>query len=76
MKRKTGQADRLEKLKVALAERDHASAADLAMDLGVSLRTLYRDLAVLHDFGVFVDVGGDAWEDEPGLEYATDHRDD
>lgn len=75
MRHKTDQPTRLENLKVALAERDHATAADLAMYLGVSLRTLYRDLAVLQDFGVLVDVG-DAWEDELGLEYAADHRDD
>ncbi len=47
---------RLEDLKLLLAERDYTTAADLAADLGVSLRTLHRDLATLRDLGI--PVGG------------------
>jgi predicted DNA-binding transcriptional regulator YafY len=42
---------RLEALKDLLAERDVTTAADLAADLGISVRTLQRDLAVLRDLG-------------------------
>lgn len=48
--------ERLEALKLLLAEREYTTASDLADDLGVSLRTLHRDLAVLRDLGV--PVGG------------------
>ena len=48
--------ERLESLKLLLAEREYTTAADLADDLGVSLRTLHRDLATLRDVGV--PVGG------------------
>lgn len=48
--------ERLESLKLLLAERDYTTANDLAEDLGVSLRTLHRDLATLRDLGV--PVGG------------------
>jgi predicted DNA-binding transcriptional regulator YafY len=48
--------ERLEGLKLLLAERDYTTAGDLADDLGVSLRTLHRDLATLRDMGV--PVGG------------------
>lgn len=47
---------RLEALKLLLAERDYTTAADLADDLGVSVRTLHRDLALLRELGV--PVGG------------------
>ncbi len=47
---------RLEELKLLLAERDYTTAADLAADLGVSLRTLHRDLATLRELGM--PVGG------------------
>ena len=43
---------RLEELKGLLKAREHATAAALAGELGVSLRTLNRDLALLRDGGV------------------------
>ena len=43
---------RLEELKGLLKAREHVTAAELADELGVSLRTLNRDLAVLRDSGV------------------------
>lgn len=49
---------RLEQLKLLLAEREYTTATDLADDLGVSVRTLHRDLAVLRELGV--PVGGAA----------------
>lgn len=48
--------ERLESLKLLLAERDYTTATDLAADLGVSLRTLHRDLATLREMGV--PIGG------------------
>jgi predicted DNA-binding transcriptional regulator YafY len=42
---------RLEALKGLLAQRDVITAAQLAPELGVSVRTLHRDLAVLRDLG-------------------------
>ncbi|TPW11185.1 MAG: helix-turn-helix type 11 domain-containing protein [Acidimicrobiaceae bacterium] len=51
-----GRVARLEALKLLLAEREYTTAADLADDLGVSLRTLHRDLALLRNLGV--PVGG------------------
>lgn len=48
--------ERLESLKLLLAERDYTTANDLADDLGVSLRTLHRDLATLREMGV--PIGG------------------
>ncbi|MEN9646423.1 MAG: hypothetical protein RL238_3092 [Actinomycetota bacterium] len=48
--------ERLESLKLLLAEREYTTANDLADDLGVSLRTLHRDLATLREMGV--PVGG------------------
>lgn len=50
--RGTSRFERIEALKLALAEREYTTAADLADDLGVSLRTLHRDLSVLRDLGV------------------------
>jgi predicted DNA-binding transcriptional regulator YafY len=44
--------DRLEELKGLLKTREHVIAASLAAELGVSLRTLSRDLEVLRDSGV------------------------
>ena len=46
---------RLDALKALLAERDVTTAADLAHDLGVSVRTLHRDLALLRSMGVPVE---------------------
>jgi predicted DNA-binding transcriptional regulator YafY len=46
---------RLEALKALLAERDTTTVADLAEELGVSARTLHRDLALLRDMGVPVE---------------------
>ena len=54
-RRGRGQAARLETLKSLLAERDTTTAADLASELGVSVRTIHRDLAFLRDLGVPVD---------------------
>jgi predicted DNA-binding transcriptional regulator YafY len=48
----SGRITRLEDLKLLLAEREYATAADLASDLGVSLRTLHRDLATLRELGI------------------------
>jgi predicted DNA-binding transcriptional regulator YafY len=48
----SGQLRRLEALKALLKAREHATAADLSAELGVSLRTLNRDLAMLRDSGV------------------------
>jgi predicted DNA-binding transcriptional regulator YafY len=45
----------LEALKGLLAERDYTTAAELAAELGVSVRTLHRDLALLRDLGIPVD---------------------
>lgn len=50
-----GRAGRLEVLKTLLAERDYTTAAELAADLDVSVRTLHRDLAFLRDLGIPVD---------------------
>ncbi|MFI2367537.1 helix-turn-helix transcriptional regulator [Streptomyces sp. NPDC018833] len=46
---------RLDKLKALLAERDSTTVADLAEELGVSARTLHRDLALLREMGVPVE---------------------
>ena len=46
---------RLEELKGLLRARDHSTAAELAVILGVSLRTLNRDLQLLRDSGVPVE---------------------
>ena len=54
--RGSGRVARLEELKLLLAERDYGPAADLAADLGISLRTLHRDLATLRELGI--PVGG------------------
>jgi predicted DNA-binding transcriptional regulator YafY len=43
---------RLDSLKALLAERDVTTTADLAAELGVSVRTVARDLAVLRDMGM------------------------
>jgi predicted DNA-binding transcriptional regulator YafY len=43
-------------LKLLLAEREYTATADLAVDLGVSLRTLHRDLATLRELGL--PIGG------------------
>jgi predicted DNA-binding transcriptional regulator YafY len=42
---------RLDALKTLLAERDYTTVADLADELGVSTRTLHRDLALLREMG-------------------------
>lgn len=47
--------DRLEQLKGLLKDREHAVAADLAEELGVSLRTLSRDLSLLRAQGLPID---------------------
>lgn len=43
---------RLEELKALLKAHGHVTAADLSAELGVSVRTLNRDLEVLRDSGV------------------------
>lgn len=43
--------NRLEELKGLLKSRDHVTAAELADELDISLRTLTRDLAILRDTG-------------------------
>ncbi|MGH8869909.1 MAG: helix-turn-helix transcriptional regulator [Actinomycetes bacterium] len=48
--------ERLEALKIQLAERDYTTAAELAGELGVSVRTMHRDLAVLRDLGTPIDA--------------------
>jgi predicted DNA-binding transcriptional regulator YafY len=50
-----GRAVRLEGLKGLLAERDYTTASELAAELGVSVRTLHRDLALLRDLGIPID---------------------
>src|SRR5262245_2888668 len=47
---------RLEELKGLLRSRDHSTAADLAAELGISRRTLHRDLAVLRGSGIPVEA--------------------
>jgi predicted DNA-binding transcriptional regulator YafY len=46
---------RLDELKALLADRDVTTVGDLADDLGVSLRTIQRDLATLRDLGMPID---------------------
>lgn len=46
---------RLDALKVLLADRDTTTAGDLATDLGVSVRTVQRDLAALRQLGMPID---------------------
>lgn len=48
----TGRAERIERLKALLAERAYTTAADLADEMGVSVRTVQRDVAFLRDLGV------------------------
>jgi predicted DNA-binding transcriptional regulator YafY len=43
---------RLEELRGLLGAREHVTVAELAEELGVSLRTVHRDLGVLRDLGV------------------------
>ncbi|MBB2915599.1 putative DNA-binding transcriptional regulator YafY [Streptosporangium becharense] len=47
-----GRAQRLDALKALLADRDITTAAELADELGVSLRTVQRDLATLRHSGM------------------------
>jgi predicted DNA-binding transcriptional regulator YafY len=46
---------RLDELRGLLAARDFTTVAELAAELGVSVRTLHRDLALLRDQGVPVE---------------------
>jgi predicted DNA-binding transcriptional regulator YafY len=43
---------RLDALKVLLADRDVTTVGDLSAELGVSLRTVQRDVAALRDLGI------------------------
>jgi predicted DNA-binding transcriptional regulator YafY len=45
----------LEGLKGLLAERNYTTASELAAELGVGVRTLHRDLALLRDLGIPID---------------------
>src|SRR5215203_3057996 len=47
-----GRVLRLDALRVLLADREVTTAGDLAADLGVSLRTVQRDLVALRDLGM------------------------
>lgn len=47
-----GRAERLDALSALLVERDTTTAVDLAADLGVSVRTVQRDLASLRERGM------------------------
>lgn len=47
---------RLEELKGLLKAREYSTAAGLAEELGVSRRTLHRDLAILRDSGVPIEA--------------------
>ncbi|WP_210481550.1 YafY family protein [Naasia sp. SYSU D00948] len=55
MAEERGQAARLETLKGLLADRDTTTAPELAAELGVSVRTVRRDLAFLRNIGVPID---------------------
>jgi predicted DNA-binding transcriptional regulator YafY len=46
---------RLDALKVLLADRDTTTSGDLAAELGVSVRTVQRDLAALRQLGTPID---------------------
>jgi predicted DNA-binding transcriptional regulator YafY len=48
--------DRLEELKGLLKARDHSTAEALAAELGISRRTLHRDLAILRDGGLPIET--------------------
>lgn len=48
--------ERLEELKGLLKARDHSTAGELARELGVSRRTVHRDLAILRDGGVPIEA--------------------
>jgi predicted DNA-binding transcriptional regulator YafY len=54
-RRTASRVHRLEELKGLLKAREHVTAAELASALGVSLRTLNRDLELLRDSGVPID---------------------
>jgi predicted DNA-binding transcriptional regulator YafY len=47
---------RLDALKVLLTDRDASTAADLATELGVSVRTVQRDLAALRGLGMPIEA--------------------
>jgi predicted DNA-binding transcriptional regulator YafY len=56
-RRATGsRVERLEELKGLLKARDHSTAEGLAAELGISRRTLHRDLAILRDSGVPIEA--------------------
>ncbi len=54
----TSRVDRVEALKTLLADRDYTTAAELAAELGVSVRTLHRDLTLLRNLGMPMDSDG------------------
>lgn len=47
--------NRLEELQGLLKAREHVTATELASELGVSLRTLHRDIEILRDSGIPID---------------------
>ncbi len=48
---------RLEELQGLLKARDHSTAEALSVELGISRRTLHRDLAILRDKGLPIESG-------------------
>jgi predicted DNA-binding transcriptional regulator YafY len=52
----TSRLQRLEELKGLLKARDHVTAAELSAELGISLRTLRRDLELLRGAGVPIEA--------------------
>ena len=52
----TSRLTRLEQLKGLLKARDHSTAETLAKELGVSRRTLHRDLGILRESGFPIDA--------------------
>ncbi|WP_159765674.1 helix-turn-helix transcriptional regulator [Streptomyces sp. HM190] len=52
---------RLDKLKALLAGREYSTAAELAAELGISRRTLHRDLVLLRETGIPVEGDRGTW---------------
>ncbi|MGH6689853.1 MAG: helix-turn-helix transcriptional regulator, partial [Gammaproteobacteria bacterium] len=56
MRATASRLSRLEELKGLLKAREHSTAEALASELGVSRRTLQRDLAILRDSGLPIEA--------------------